>query len=176
MASLAAEATDDLEAEADELRPEVLEARLREVENSISHLHRSNKELAEALAEVNGEDPDFRQAINENVVIILRREEDASELRKCIELARDMEARASLKDAASEVLAAGLDSMDALGGVEVGTVGPTPSEAAGWGSFAGPLGDGLSSGGQQEAQPASAPSTGEAPPGELDPTDGGLFL
>jgi hypothetical protein len=68
-------------------RPEVLEAQLREVENSIEHLRRSNCELAEALAAVGGNDPDFREAINENIVIILRRTALATEIRSALDQA-----------------------------------------------------------------------------------------
>lgn len=56
-----------------------LETDLREIENSIKHLKRSNKELAEMLAQSN--DDDFREAINENIVVILRQEKMAIELR-----------------------------------------------------------------------------------------------
>ena len=63
------------------LRPEVLEGQLRELENSIAHLRRSNQELSTALAEAGGEDRDFREAINENIVILLQKEQRAIELR-----------------------------------------------------------------------------------------------
>ena len=77
-------------------RPEVLEAKLHEVENSIANLKRSNKELAEALKQ--GEDPDFREAINENVVVILRQQALACEIRRLLELVASLTPRVDHKD------------------------------------------------------------------------------
>jgi len=87
-----------------DMRPEVLEARLAEVENSIEHLMRSNRELAAALSE-DGEDPDFRQAINENVEVILRRHELAAEIRRIMTLSRERRAVATAGTAAEPVAA-----------------------------------------------------------------------
>lgn len=47
---------------------EIIIAEIRRLQNCIAHLVRSNRELQEALAE--GPDPDFTQAIEENVLVI----------------------------------------------------------------------------------------------------------
>jgi hypothetical protein len=59
----------------------LLEAKLQEIENSIKHLKRSNKELADFLSQSDENDSEFRDAINENIVVILRNEQIAIELR-----------------------------------------------------------------------------------------------
>ena len=72
------------EAGEEEKRPEVLEAQLHELENSIEKLKESNAAIATALEE-SPEDEDFRQALDENTTIIRRREELAADLRRMIE-------------------------------------------------------------------------------------------
>ena len=57
--------------------------RVQELENSIHHLVRSNKELDEYMAE-NGFDKELKVAIGENVVIIARRRAIVEELEKQI--------------------------------------------------------------------------------------------
>lgn len=50
--------------------------------NSLQHLERSNAELRKAIEE-NGPDPDFRQAINENIVVIAKRRARLEALEVC---------------------------------------------------------------------------------------------
>lgn len=50
----------------------ILKTEIDAVRNSLQHLERSNAELRKAIEE-NGPDPDFRQAINENIVVIAKR-------------------------------------------------------------------------------------------------------
>jgi hypothetical protein len=56
-------------------------AQIKDATLATLHHRRSNTELAQALRESGGEDPDFRAAINENVVIILRKQAEAMEMR-----------------------------------------------------------------------------------------------
>lgn len=57
----------------------LLRAGIDELQTQIVHLERSNAELAEALT-VTPEDPDFRDAINENTVVISRKRDKVAEL------------------------------------------------------------------------------------------------
>ena len=54
---------------------------VRDLENSIAHLVRSNRELEEFLQE-NGEDKELRVAIGENIVTIARRRAQLEDLIK----------------------------------------------------------------------------------------------
>mmetsp|Transcript_13580 Transcript_13580/g.40458 ORF Transcript_13580/g.40458 Transcript_13580/m.40458 type:complete len:109 (-) Transcript_13580:24-350(-) len=55
----------------DDLRPEVLEAQINEEERAVEHLVRSNRELEAFLKET--PDPELREAVGENIVIIARK-------------------------------------------------------------------------------------------------------
>ncbi len=52
-------------------RGSVIEAEIDEVSNALLHLQRSQEELKLALQE-SGPDPDFREAINDNIVTIAK--------------------------------------------------------------------------------------------------------
>ena len=81
-------------------RPEVLMAELTELENSISHLKRSNAELEGALAE-SPDDQDFREAIAENAALIAKRSELAMRHRILLGVEDAATAAASLAAAAT---------------------------------------------------------------------------
>ena len=61
----------------------VLNAELVEIENAISHLVRSNAELAAALVEA-PEDPDFQEAIEENIATIASKRKDLAARREIL--------------------------------------------------------------------------------------------
>ena len=85
-------------------RPEVLAAELSEIENSISHLRRSNVALEEALVE-DPTDEDFKQALEENAATITKRVELALRYRVLLGLEEPATAAASLVDAAATAAA-----------------------------------------------------------------------
>eukprot|EP00455_Lapot_gusevi_P039204 TRINITY_DN4392_c0_g2_i1.p1 TRINITY_DN4392_c0_g2~~TRINITY_DN4392_c0_g2_i1.p1 ORF type:complete len:113 (+),score=41.59 TRINITY_DN4392_c0_g2_i1:33-341(+) len=58
----------------------VIELDIQELENSVAHLIRSNHELKVAFEET--QDPDFSEAIEENIIVIERRQKQIEELKK----------------------------------------------------------------------------------------------
>lgn len=72
-----------------------LEQQIKEIENQILHLRRSNNEIEEALAE-EGNDPELRAAIGENIVAIAKREAILEDLRKLAPAAPTLEHSAGI--------------------------------------------------------------------------------
>jgi len=60
--------------------PEVLPIQIKELENSIRHLIRSNIELTEALKEEDCEE--YKEAISENKVVISRKQQQLKKLKE----------------------------------------------------------------------------------------------
>lgn len=50
----------------------VLEIEIERLKNATQHLERSNRELKEAMAEQEVKDPDFKEALQENIVVIAK--------------------------------------------------------------------------------------------------------
>merc|ERR1712070_1184543 len=63
-----------------------IEFQIKELENSIHHLKRSNLEIELELRE-SGNDPELRAAVGENIVAIAKREAILQDLRKSLPLA-----------------------------------------------------------------------------------------
>lgn len=92
--------------------------RIDELQNSISHLVRSNKELEEFMAE-NGFDKELRVAIGENCVVIARRRAILEDLEKEVSAGVSLTppSAASATKQLAEVTMAEADPVDADGGV-----------------------------------------------------------
>eukprot|EP01124_Arcella_intermedia_P018119 TRINITY_DN25086_c0_g1_i1.p1 TRINITY_DN25086_c0_g1~~TRINITY_DN25086_c0_g1_i1.p1 ORF type:complete len:120 (-),score=36.54 TRINITY_DN25086_c0_g1_i1:24-383(-) len=83
----------------------VIDADINELKNQIFHLKRSNDEMLEELRE-SGEDPVYREAIVENLKLIVKKKEKIARLEELrqelrrLEEERDAEERASSADGA----------------------------------------------------------------------------
>ncbi|KAL3158504.1 hypothetical protein ABBQ38_010736 [Trebouxia sp. C0009 RCD-2024] len=66
---------------------EVLEIELHRLENSCQHLQRSNQELQQAM-DLDGPDPDFRQAVQDNIVTLARQQAKIAKLEQEIKEAK----------------------------------------------------------------------------------------
>mmetsp|Transcript_92326 Transcript_92326/g.183864 ORF Transcript_92326/g.183864 Transcript_92326/m.183864 type:complete len:186 (-) Transcript_92326:119-676(-) len=126
-----------LQQEKDSLEPEIVESKLREVEKSIKHLKRSNRELAQAISEC-GEDSDFRSAINENVAVVLRKQNEAAELSailSAMRLTRSVFTREGTKggeEYAEPIYAGEIALAEALPVANDDTLGTTPRTNPAW--------------------------------------------
>ncbi|KAL3160197.1 hypothetical protein ABBQ32_010958 [Trebouxia sp. C0010 RCD-2024] len=66
---------------------EVLEIELHRLENSCQHLQRSNQELQQAM-DLDGPDPDFKQAVEDNIVTLARQQAKIAKLEQEIREAK----------------------------------------------------------------------------------------